>query len=99
MNIFITKLDYATKESTVRAAFEAFGTVSSVKIVTDKVSGRSKGYGFVEMDDEDEAMEAINGLNESEIDGRTVVVKKSMPKPKTGGNGNYNRDRRSNYRQ
>ena len=94
MNIFITKLDYATKESTVQAAFEAFGTVSSVKIVTDKLSGRSKGYGFVEMENDDEATEAINALNESELDGRTVVVKKSMPKPKT----DYNSDRRSNYR-
>ena len=99
MNIFITKLDYATKESTVREAFEAFGTVSSVKIVTDKISGRSKGYGFVEMENDDEAMAAINGLNETEMDGRTVVVKKSMPKPKSEGNDNYGRDRRNNYRQ
>lgn len=91
-------MNFSTKESTVRAAFEAYGTVSSVKIVTDKVSGRSKGYGFVEMENDDEAMDAINGINETEIDGRTVVVKKSMPKPKTGGNGNFNKDRRNNFR-
>ncbi len=97
MNIFITKLNYASKESTVRAAFEAFGTVTTVNIVTDKATGRSKGYGFVEMPNDDEALEAIEGLNDSEIDGRQVVVKKSMPKPKSEGNSNYG-NRRNNYR-
>jgi RNA recognition motif-containing protein len=97
MNIFITKLNFASKESTVRAAFEAFGAVNTVNIVTDKATGRSKGYGFVEMPNDNEALEAIEGLNDSEIDGRQVVVKKSMPKPKSDGNDGYG-NRRNNYR-
>lgn len=95
MDIFVTKLDYGTKESTVRSAFEAFGTVDSVKIVTDKQTGRSKGYGFVEMPNDDEAEAAINGLNDSTIDGRQVVVKESQPRPK---NRPTNFNRRNNFR-
>ncbi|MEZ4907215.1 MAG: RNA-binding protein [Saprospiraceae bacterium] len=96
MNIFITKLDYGTKESTVRSAFEAFGTVDSVKIITDKMTGRSKGFGFVEMPDDTEAVAAIDGLNESVMDGRTVVVKKSEPRPQRDDS---QFKRRNNYRQ
>lgn len=91
MNIFVTKLDFKTKDSTLREAFEKYGEVTDVKIVTDKMSGRSKGYGFVEMANDDEGMNAINGLNETELDGRTIVVKKAEPResrpPRTGGGG------------
>ena len=96
MNIFITKLDYGTSEDTVRSAFEAFGTVESVKIITDKMTGRSKGFGFVEMPDDNEAAAAIDGLDESIMDGRTVVVKKSDPKPQ-GDRPQFKR--RNNFRQ
>ncbi len=92
MNIFIAKLDYDTEESAVREAFEAFGDVDSVKIIMDKMTGRSKGYGFVEMADDEEGNAAINGLNDSEIDGRTIVVKMSEPREKKP---RY--DRRDNY--
>ncbi|NOT37431.1 MAG: RNA-binding protein [Saprospiraceae bacterium] len=91
MNLFVTKLDFQTKESTLRAAFEKYGEVTDVKIVTDKMSGRSKGYGFVEMSNDDDGMNAINGLNETELDGRTIIVKKAEPResrpPRTGGGG------------
>lgn len=90
MNIFVTKLDFQTKESELQSAFEKYGEVSSVKIITDKMSGRSKGFGFVEMPNDDEAMSAINGLNESELDGRTIIVKKAEPResnPRSGGGG------------
>ena len=80
MNIFIARLDYATDEKTVRDAFEAFGSVRSVKIIMDRMTGRSKGYGFVEMEDEEEGDAAIRGLNDTELDGRTIVVKKSEPR-------------------
>ncbi|MCC6815752.1 MAG: RNA-binding protein [Saprospiraceae bacterium] len=94
MNIFVTKLDFQTKESTLREAFEKYGEVTDAKIVTDKMSGRSKGYGFVEMPNDDEGMNAINGLNETELDGRMIVVKKSEPResrpPRTGGGGGRN---------
>lgn len=93
MNIFVAKLSYSTEEGTVRRAFEAFGTVDSVKIVQDKYEGRSKGFGFVEMPNDDEAAEAINELNDSTMDGRQIVVKKARPKTddRRGGGGGWNR--------
>ncbi len=91
MNIFVARLDYGTQEAELRSAFEAFGEVSSAKIITDKFTGRSKGFGFVEMPDDDEAMAAIEQLNDTELDGRTIVVKKAKPREDRGGG--YNRDR------
>ncbi len=80
MNIFVAKLDYNTSEDTVRSAFEQFGAVDSVKIIMDKFSGKSKGYGFVEMSDDAEGNAAISNLNEAELDGRTIVVKIARPR-------------------
>jgi len=93
MNIFIAKLDFNTQEDGLREAFEVFGDVSSVKIITDKFTGRSKGFGFIEMTDDDEANAAIDKLNESELDGRTIVVKIAKPKENNDRNnrGNSNR--------
>ena len=81
MNIFVAKMSFHTSEDKLRTAFEAFGEVSSVKIIFDKFEGRSKGYGFVEMPNDDDAWKAIEALNGSELDGRQIVVKKSDPKP------------------
>ncbi|MCF8227056.1 MAG: RNA-binding protein [Bacteroidales bacterium] len=80
MNIFCAKLNYATQEEDLRSAFEAYGEVSSVKIIMDKFSGRSKGYGFVEMPDDADGQAAIDGLNDTELQGRTIVVKKANPR-------------------
>ncbi len=80
MNIFVAKLSYNTDEGQLRNAFEAFGTVDSAKIIFDRDTNQSKGFGFVEMPDDNEAQEAINNLNESELDGRTIVVKKANPR-------------------
>ena len=80
MNIFVAKLNYATSEDALRQAFEEFGTVDSAKVIMDRETSRSKGFGFVEMPDDNEAREAISGLNDSELDGRTIVVKKANPK-------------------
>ena len=85
MNIFVAKLNYDTHEDDLRAAFEAFGEVSSANIIMDKFSGRSKGFGFVEMPNDDEAQAAIDELNDSEMDGRTIVVKKAEPRENRGG--------------
>ncbi|RME40595.1 MAG: RNA-binding protein [Deltaproteobacteria bacterium] len=93
MNIFVAKLSYDTQEDTLRAAFEEFGEVSSAKIIMDKFEGRSKGFGFVEMPNDDEAMEAINELNDSELDGRYIVVKKARPREDNRGGGGYNNRR------
>jgi RNA recognition motif-containing protein len=80
MNIFVAKLNYKTSSDTLRAAFEAFGEVSSSKIIRDRETGRSKGFGFVEMPDDTAAMEAIQKLNDTELDGRQIVVKQANPK-------------------
>lgn len=95
MNIFVTKLNYGTGEDEVRQAFENFGEVDSVKIIMDKDTGRSKGFGFVEMPNDDEAQEAINQLNDSELDQRTIVVKKSEPRESrdSRGGGDHRRSR------
>ena len=85
MNIFVAKLNYATSEDVLRQAFEEFGTVDSVKIIMDRETNRSKGFGFIEMPDDNEAREAISGLNDSELDGRTIVVKKANPKGGSDG--------------
>ncbi len=87
MNIFVAKLSYDTREEQLRGLFEQFGTVDSAKIIFDKMEGRSKGFGFVEMSDDDEAQKAIDELNGSELDGRTIVVKKALPKSETGSRG------------
>ncbi len=96
MNIFVAKLDFNTEEATLRDAFEQFGTVDSVKIVMDYETNRSKGFGFVEMPNDTEAYEAIENLNECELDGRVIVVKKARPREERsnnrgGGGGGYNR--------
>lgn len=80
MNIFVAKLNYQTDENQLRSLFEGYGEVSSVKIVFDREQGRSKGFGFVEMPDDSDASEAISSLNDTEFDGRTIVVKKANPK-------------------
>jgi len=80
MNIFATRLNYDTQEETLRNRFEEYGEVESVRIIMDRMSGRSKGYGFVEMPNDDEALNAIENLNDSVLDGRTIVVKKAEPR-------------------
>jgi RNA recognition motif-containing protein len=87
MNIFVAKLNYDTQEGDLRYAFEEFGDVDSVKIIMDKFTGRSKGFGFVEMPNDDEAQAAIADLDDREFDGRTIVVKKAEPRENRGGGG------------
>lgn len=77
MNLFVARLSYSTTNSGLQQAFEAFGEVTSARIIMDKDTGKSKGFGFVEMADDDAANEAIAQLNESELDGRTIVVKEA----------------------
>lgn len=93
MNIFVAKLNYDTDEYTLKEAFEAFGEVDSVKIIMDRETGRSKGFGFVEMADDEDGMAAINNLNDSSLDGRTIVVKKAEPRENRGGGGFRRNDR------
>jgi RNA recognition motif-containing protein len=80
MNIFVAKLNFKTKREDLEKAFAAYGQVTSVKIVRDRDTGRSKGYGFVEMPNADEAQRAMDGLNNTVLDEREIVVKPANPK-------------------
>ncbi|MFK7904149.1 MAG: RNA recognition motif domain-containing protein [Chitinophagales bacterium] len=91
MNIFVAKLNFDTTEDDLRDLFEEFGDVDSVKIVMNRDTGKSKGFGFVEMPKDDEAQAAIDELNECEFDHRVIVVKKAEPRENRGGGGGYNR--------
>ena len=97
MNIFVAKLNFQTQEDDLRELFEEFGTVDSVKIIMDKDTGRSKGYGFVEMPDDNQGYAAINDLNDNEFDGRDIVVKKANPRENNRGRGGYNSGGRGGY--
>ena len=92
MNIFVGSLPFSIDEADLRESFEAYGAVSSVKIITDKFTGRSKGFGFVEMENDTEAEKAIQELNGATVDGRTIVVNKSEPKPE-GERRTFNNNR------
>ena len=93
MNLYVGNLPYQTTEEDLREAFANFGEVSSVSVITDKFSGRSKGFAFVEMPDNSEADAAIKALNESEMGGRNIKVNQAKPRGDrpSGGRG---RDRR-----
>jgi cold-inducible RNA-binding protein len=89
MNIFVAKLDFRTESEDLKEAFEAFGVVDSAKVIMDHETGRSRGFAFVEMPNDDEALAAIDGLNETQLDGATIVVKKAEPRKPGGGGGGF----------
>jgi RNA recognition motif-containing protein len=104
MNIFVSNINYATKEYELHDLFAEFGDVSSAKIVTDRETGRSRGFGFVEMGDE-EGKQAIEALNEKEFNGKTLNVSEAKPreeKPRRSfdnnrsGGGSYGNNRGGN---
>ncbi|MEA1896255.1 MAG: RNA-binding protein [Bacteroidota bacterium] len=80
MNIYVGNLPYSVSEDDLKNVFGEFGEVTSVSIITDKYSGRSKGFGFVEMTNDSEASEAINSLNESDLKGRNMRVNEAKPR-------------------
>jgi RNA recognition motif-containing protein len=86
-NIFVGNLSFGATEDTVRALFEAYGTVDRVNLVTDRDTGRARGFGFVEMSDSAEADKAIAGLNGRELDGRALNINEARPKEERGGGG------------
>ncbi|WP_394758666.1 RNA recognition motif domain-containing protein [Flavobacterium sp.] len=94
MNIFVGSLPWSIEEADLRESFEAYGAVESVKIITDKFTGRSKGFGFVEMPNDEEGQKAIDELNGASVDGRAIVVNKSEPKPE-GERKSFNNSRPS----
>lgn len=101
MNIFVGSLPFSIEEADLRESFEAYGAVDSVKIITDKFTGRSKGFGFVEMPNDDDAQKAIDELNGATVQGRAIVVNKSEPKPegeRRSFNGGGNRGGSGGFR-
>ncbi|MEC7820900.1 MAG: RNA-binding protein [Candidatus Neomarinimicrobiota bacterium] len=80
MNVYVGNLNYDLSEDDLKQAFEEFGEVTSAKIISDRYSGRSKGFGFVEMSSDDEAKAAIEALSGKELNGRTMVVNEARPK-------------------
>jgi RNA recognition motif-containing protein len=90
MNIYIGNLSYEVTEGDLQEAFEGFGQTESVKIIKDNYSGRSKGFGFVEMPNDADAQSAINGLNDKELKGRALKVNTARPRAENrGGRGGY----------
>ena len=79
-NIYVGNLPYDATDAKLEETFASFGTVERAKVIVDRVSGRSRGFGFVEMASSEEAKAAIEGLNGSELDGRTLVVNEARPK-------------------
>ena len=96
MRIYVGNLSYGATEDDLRSAFEAHGEVSSVDIVMDRETGRSRGFAFVEMPDDGQAQTAIESVNLAEIDGRKVTVNEARPKTdrRGGGGGGGGRGRR-----
>ena len=101
MNIYVSNLSWGTKSESLQDLFSQYGEVASANIITDRETGRSRGFGFVEMPDEGEGQAAIDALNETDFEGKTIRV--NVAKPRTerpsgsnnrGGNGgDYNRRR------
>ena len=89
-NIFVGNLAFAATDSSVRSMFEQYGTVDRVNLVTDRDTGRSRGFAFVEMSQTDEADRAIAGLNGTNFEGRALNVNEARPKTQGGGGGRGN---------
>ncbi len=87
MNIYVGNLPYTISEDGLRELFEAHGAVTSARIITDRETGRSRGFGFVEMADAEGGKKAIEELNRQEHEGRTLVVNEARPKADRGGGG------------
>jgi RNA recognition motif-containing protein len=85
--LYVGNLSYDTTNDTLQEMFEAFGTVQSAQIIMDRETGRSKGFGFVEMGSDQEAQAAINGLNGKESGGRALTVNEARPREDRGGRG------------
>ncbi len=94
MRLYVGNLSYSTSEADLRELFGAYGAVESVAVVTDRDSGRSKGFGFVEFGNDAEAQAAISGLNGKEVGGRALTVSPARPRAEgSGGGGGGRRNR------
>ena len=87
MNIFVASLNFSSTDDDLQRLFEQFGQVDSAKVILDRETGRSRGFGFVEMPNDDEANAAIEALNDSDFEGRNIIVKEARPREERGGGG------------
>ena len=103
MNLYVGNLSFKTTDASLQELFQAHGKVESARVVMDRDSGRSKGFGFVEMPNQEEAMAAIKALNGSELEGRNINVNEARPKPEggerrsSGGGGGFGGGNRRSY--
>jgi RNA recognition motif-containing protein len=95
--LYVGNLTYSVNESDLEGLFSQFGTVQSAQIIQDRETGRSKGFGFVEMDTDAQAQAAIQGLNEQEHDGRRLTVNEAKPREDRGGGGGGGRSGGGGY--
>lgn len=102
MNIYVSNLNFSTKSESLQELFALYGEVTSANIINDRETGRSRGFGFVEMTDDAEGQKAISELNETEFEGKTISVNVARPRTERssggynnnrGGNGGYDRNR------
>jgi RNA recognition motif-containing protein len=91
MNIYVSNLSYNTNADSLQELFADYGEVTSVNVVTDRETGRSRGFGFVEMRNDAEGQKAIDELNEAEFDGKTINVNVARPKTERSNGGGFNR--------
>ena len=84
-NLFVGNLSFQTTEDELRSIFEPYGEITRLQVMTDRDTGRSRGFAFVELSDEDEAAKAITELNGKELDGRALNVNEARPKPERSG--------------
>jgi RNA recognition motif-containing protein len=98
--LYVGSLPYATTEEELRDLFSQYGNVASVRIITDKFTGQSKGFGFVEMENDEDAQKAIEGMNGTQLGGRTLIVNNARPPQERegGGGGRFERDERRSFR-
>ena len=90
MNIYVSNLNFSTTSESLQELFTAYGEVESARIITDRETGRSRGFGFVEMPNDTEGQNAISELNETDFEGKTISVNVARPKTEGGSRGGYN---------
>jgi RNA recognition motif-containing protein len=88
-NIYVGGLPYSVEEDQLQELFATYGTVESARVITDRYTGQSRGFGFVEMSSQDEADQAIKSLNGSQLGGRTLTVNEARPQEKRSGGGRW----------
>jgi RNA recognition motif-containing protein len=91
MNLYVSNISRTAKEDALRELFAEFGEVTSAKIINDRYTGESRGFGFVEMTNENEALEAIKELTNKNFEGRNLVVTEARPKAPASGNSGFNK--------